>query len=140
VRKISADGAAIADLRVRDMRQRFADQGKIARKSRDALQRTVPRDRPNLGRRGGPTNTGEIRDVVNVDQDRRLSQAEIHRRHQALTASQEFRVVAMLRLERERVIDGGGGYVFEGGRLHGARVQAIETRFGAPKREAAAKL
>jgi hypothetical protein len=46
----------------------------------------------------------------------------------------------MFRLERQRVIDGGGGYVFEGGRLHGARVQAIETRFGALRCEAAAKL
>jgi hypothetical protein len=122
------------------MRQRFADQGKIARKSRVALQRTVARDRPNPVRHGGPPNTGEIRDLVNVDQDRRLSQAEIHRRHQALTASQEFRVVAMFRLERERVIDGGGGYLFEGGRLHGARVRAIETRLGALGCEAAAKL
>ena len=70
-------------------------------------------------------------DLIDVDQDRGSGQAKIHRWYQALSASQKFRVVAMFGLERERVLEGGGGYVFEGGRLHGARVKAIETQLRA---------
>jgi hypothetical protein len=131
VRKIATDGAAISDLRVCDMWQRFADQRENVCKSRVALQCPVPRKRADPGRRGGRTNTGEIVDPVDVDQNSRSSQAKIHRWDQALSASQKFRVVAVFRLERERVLEAGGGFVFEGGRLHGARVQAIETQLRA---------
>jgi hypothetical protein len=57
-----------------------------------------------------------------------LRQPEIHRRDQALSAGEKFRVVAMFRLERKCVLQRTGGDIFEGGRLHGARVQAVETR------------
>ena len=131
VRKIAANRTAISDLRMCDMGQRFADQGKQARKSRIALQRPVPRQGADPGRRGRRTNAGKIPDLVDVDQDSGSSQAKIHRWYQALSAGQKFRVVAMFGLERERVLEGGGGYVFERGRLHGARVRAIETQLHA---------
>src|SRR3981189_2220794 len=131
VRKISADSTAISDLRVRDMGQCFADQGKQPCKSCIALQRPVPRQGADPGRRGRRTNAGKIPDLVDVDQDSGSSQAKIHRWYQALSAGQKFRVVAIFGLERERVLEGSGGYVFEGGRLHGARVKAIETQLRA---------
>jgi len=61
------------------MRQRFADQGKRLRKSRVALQRPVARNRSNPCRASGRTNAGEILNLIDVDQDRRPSQAKIHR-------------------------------------------------------------
>jgi hypothetical protein len=140
VRKISADSTAISDLRVRDMGQCFADQGKQACKRCIALQRPVPRQGADPGRRGRRTNAGKIPDLVDVDQDSGSGQAKIHRWYQALSAGQKFRVVAMFGLERERVLEGSGGYVSEGGRLHGARVKAIETQIRATGRDAAAKV
>jgi len=131
MRKIATDGAAIADLRVCDMGQRFTDQWEQASKGFVALQRPVPRQGPDPGRRGGRTNAGEILDLIDVDHDRGPSQPKIHRRYQALSPGQKFRVVAVFRLERKRVLEGGGGYVFERGRLHGARVQAVQTQLRA---------
>ena len=101
MRKIAADGAAVADLRMRDMRQSLADQGKQSGKGRVALQRLVARQRPNS--RALP-NTVQGLDPVDVDQDRRPSEAKIHCRDQALPAGQEFRLVAMLRLQRQRLL------------------------------------
>ena len=47
VRKIATDGTAVSDLRVCDMRQRFADQRKQLCKTRVALQRAVARQGSN---------------------------------------------------------------------------------------------
>src|SRR5258708_34696683 len=122
------------------MRQRLGDQRKQLRKSRVTLQRPVARQRSNPGRPTGRTNAGEILDPIDVDQNRWSSQAKIHRRYQALSASQKFRVIAVFCLEHKRVLERGGGDIFEGSRLHGARVEAIKTRSCALKRDAALKV
>jgi len=53
VRQISSDGAAVSDLRMRDVRQRFADQRKRQRKRCVALQGPVARQRANPCRSAG---------------------------------------------------------------------------------------
>src|SRR5260221_6032815 len=128
MRQISADGAAVTDLRMGDMRQCFADQRKRQRKSRVALQRAVARQRAKAARAFGRTNAREIFDTVDVDQDRRPGETKIHRRYQALSAGQELRLIAMFGLERQRVRKRGGCDIFEGSQLHGARMQESKTR------------
>ena len=88
-------------------------------------------------------DAGELVDSVDVDQDRRPGQPEIHRRDQALATGQKLGLVAMLGLERERLRQRGCRDVFERGRLHGARwtgsgCGAFVRRRRAAKYEAAA--
>ena len=122
MRKVPANGAAVSDLWVRDVRERLVDQRKHPGKRLVALQRPVSGQRPDPCRRPGRMDPGEILNAVDIDQDCRLRQAEIHRRHQALPASKKLRVIAILGLERKCLRERGGGDVFERSRLHGTRV------------------
>ena len=63
-------------------------------------------------------DAGNPGDVVDVDQDRRTRQAEIHRRHQALAARQHPRVPAMLGEKRGRFLDRARREIFEGRWFH----------------------
>ena len=62
--------------------------------------------------------TCQLGDVVQVDQLRRLRQAHVHHRHQALAAGDDLGHVAMLGQQAQRVVERRGPVVAEGGWLH----------------------
>src|SRR6266508_86182 len=61
----------------------------------------------------------QARDRVQVDERGGPAQAEVEERHQALPPGQELGLAAVTREKRHRVLDGRGGVVVEGYRLHG---------------------
>ena len=112
MRKIAANGSAIADLRVRNMRQRFGDKRHTVRDRRIALQSPVARERTNAHVVARTIlQTGKCRKRVNVNEHRRLGQPEIHRWNKALTAGQKTRFVAMLGFERQSLLDALSGNI-----------------------------
>src|SRR5882672_3882542 len=77
-----------------------------------------------------PGNPGAFIERVDVDQYRRLRQPEIHRRHQALATCEKPRIVTVLGLQRQRMVERRSCDVFEWSRLHDARSEtACATRF-----------
>ena len=120
--QITADRSAIADLRVRNVRQGVRKQragrqeGAIPLEIAVAGQRADPNRLPARQR-----DAGQLIETINIDQHVRPCQAEIHRRNQALAAGEKPGVVAIFGLERKRVVQRRGGNVFEWSRLHMAR-------------------
>ena len=66
-------------------------------------------------------NTGKVRDLPDVDQDRRLAQPELHQRDEAVPTSQELSVAIGRPEPRDRVIERRGTLVLEPGRDHDRR-------------------
>ena len=58
-------------------------------------------------------------DAADVHERRRAREAQVEHRHETLPAGQHRRLVAELREHRDRLLDGLGGVVGEGGGLHG---------------------
>ena len=85
---------------------------------RFALKRAIARHGADAHHAVDALHARKLAQRVEVDQYRRLHQAEIHRRHQALAAGEEARVLAVLRLRGERLLDRMGRYVAERGGLH----------------------
>ncbi len=56
--------------------------------------------------------------MVEIDQNRRLGQAEVHGGNQALATGQYLGIVAILGQVGQGLIHCGWGIVFEGGWLH----------------------
>ena len=73
------------------------------------------------------TNVGKIECTIDVDQDARTEESHVQRRDEALTAGQDFRVVAGLRRAREaasssdsgRTYSNGAGFTLGGAPTHG---------------------
>src|SRR5437016_10313375 len=61
---------------------------------------------------------GEAGEVVEVHQVRRPNQAEVEQGHEALAAGQDLRVLAVLRQDLERLVDGAWNQVIEPRWLH----------------------
>ena len=114
MREIAADGAAVADLRMRDVRQRFVDQRQFALRHRIALEAAVARQRADAQAVAGAViHAGKLVERIDIDQHGRLGQPEIHCRDKALTAGQEARLVAVFGLQLQGLLDGPGGNIAE---------------------------
>ena len=113
MRKIAADGAAIADLRMRDDRQRFGDERQFDLRHRIALEAAIARQRADAQAIAAIPDAGKLFQRIDVDQHGRLRQTEVHGRHQALPAGQEARLVAMFGLQRQGLLERAGSDVAE---------------------------
>src|SRR3954470_16839912 len=99
----AADGAAVADRRMRDVRHRERDQRGVSGDFRGMLQRGVARERPDLDSAVFHADVVEA-DAIDVDQQRRVRQPHVQRGDQALAAREQLRVARMRRKLRDRVL------------------------------------
>jgi hypothetical protein len=84
-----------------------------------ALETAIARHRADAEPIGGAIpDPGQFAQPIDVDQQSRLGQPEIHRRYKALTAGQEARLVAVFGFQRQGLLDGLGGDVTKGRGLH----------------------
>ena len=119
MRQVATDGSAIADLRVRDMRQRLVDERQVARRGGVALEAPIAGERTDTQASCAVLlHPGALGQRIDVDQQRRLRQPEIHCRNKALAAGKEPPLVAMFGLELQGLLKGAGGDVPEGRGLH----------------------
>ena len=118
MRKIAANGAAIADLRMRNDRQRFGDERQFGLRHRIALEAAIARERADAQAVAAIADAGKLFDRIDVDEHGRLCQPEVHGRHQALPAGQETRLVAMFGLQRQGLLERAGSDVAERRRFH----------------------
>src|SRR5579863_5534279 len=116
--QVATDRAAVSNLGMGDMRKRVGKQRAGFQKVAIALERTIARQGANADVPLAPIDRGEFGKTVDVDQHRRPRQAEIHRRNEALAASEEPGFVAMLGFQGQRLIKGRSPDVFEWSRLH----------------------
>ena len=68
---------------------------------------------------GGDLDLAQLRELAQVDQQRRRDDAEGQHRHQALPAGNGARLPAMGGEQRDGFSERGGTGVFERGQLHG---------------------
>ena len=101
VRQIAANGSAIANLRVRDVGQRFMDQGQVACGCRIAFELAVACERADADavRQRRFLHSRKLRQRIDIDQHGRLREPKIHCRNKALTARQKMRLVAVFGLQ-----------------------------------------
>src|SRR4029079_1006252 len=80
----------------------------------------LPRPRPDRQPAVVEADVVELVDVVDVDEVRRLGDAEVHERHKTLTARQDARLLPGRRQHGDRLARARGAVVGERGRLHGS--------------------
>src|SRR5215470_8724661 len=96
----AADGAAVADRGVADMRQRQRDERRRLRDLGGAFRLRVPHQRADLDVGVFQRDPVEPADAVDVDQQRGLAQPHIERGDQALPAGEQPRIVVGEQLDR----------------------------------------
>ena len=92
MRDAAADGAAIADLVVRDMRDRGLEQRMRADEPRVVLDVAPAHHGAERDAVGGNPDLAQLRELAQIDQQRRLRQPERQHRHQALAAGERLGV------------------------------------------------
>ena len=129
-RDAAAEGAAIAHRDVGDMRHGLGDQRQVlARRSREPATSAWRVSAPMRTCSPLQRDAGQRVQPVDVDQQPRLRQAHVERRHQALAAGQDARVLAVPREQLEHLLDAVGAHVAELRRLHAAPCrELLESR------------
>ena len=115
----AADRAAVPDRRMGNMRHRQGDQRCMGRNQGGCFNVHMARHRADAKCVAGVFDPGEPLDMVDVDQNVRFGQTHVQRRHQALTASQNFCRVAMFRKQAERILQRYGPCICKRCRFHG---------------------
>ena len=118
VRQAAADGAAVTDGKMRDMRHRAREHRKMFRDDGRGFDLVMPRQRADFDGVARVLDESEAGNSVDVDENRRTQQPEIQHRHQALPAGQDFRVTAGLRQRCNCLLDAVRNDVLERCWLH----------------------
>ncbi len=115
---VAADGAAVTHLRIGDLRRGF-------RQDRAFLGKQVGAQHLVLGRAGADhdriavfADAAQTVDAVDIDEMRRLGQAQFHHRYQTVAAGQHLAVVAELDKQRQNFIDRVRAMILERSRRH----------------------
>src|SRR5215475_285327 len=97
MRQAAADGAAITDCQMRDVRHRRAKNWEVSCDHRRNLKLVMARERayPDLVIRF--LDESEIGNTIDIDQDRRLYQPKVEHRHKALPAGKDLGLAICLR-------------------------------------------
>ena len=96
-----------------------AISGRLFRDHWIALQHAIARQRPDANPVAGDVlDAGKVGQRVDINEHCRLGQPEIHRRNKTLTARQEARLIAMLGLERQSLLDAPSGNIAKGRGFH----------------------
>ena len=114
----AADGAAVANLRVRDVADGLGQQRPAARHGGIGLDRRLPRHGADAERSFLDRDTAKRRDAVEIDQNGGPRQAEVEQRHQALPAGERPRVRPVRGQQGDGVCHLGRALVGERRRLH----------------------
>ena len=113
VRKAAADGAAIANRRMRDVRHRFSDERHALGHEPAALNGALAchATDPHIAR--VVLYIAELGKAVQIHQHRWRGEPEVHRRNEALPAGQRLRIAAVLGEQRQRFVERLRTKVFE---------------------------
>ncbi len=103
---------------MRDVRQRLRDERRVSPHERIALGASLARHRADAQAAIGRFDAGQRIDPIQVDEHGGTREPEVQHGHQALAARERLRFVAVLREQRERLLDAFRGEVLERRRLH----------------------
>jgi len=110
------------DLRVRDVRQRLVEERQVARGQGIALEAPITRQRADAHALPAAfLDAGASGQGIDVDQQSRLRQPEIHCRNKALPTGEKSCFVAVLGFQLQRLFEAPRGDIAEGCGLHIAR-------------------
>ena len=101
-----------------DQRQCFGQQGQIRQQRRILLKIAIARHCANPHHPFGAGDPAQRRNRPQIDQLRRVCDAEIHHRHQALAPGQQCSIAAARSQCRHRLIQTGWAQVIEIRRFH----------------------
>ena len=118
MRDAAADGAAVADLIVRDVLNRGLQQRMGGRQTRVVLDVAPAHHGAEPHTVGGYLDLLELRQLAQVDEQRRRDHAEREHRHQALAAGDRPRIPAAGSKQRDRFGKARRAGVFERRQLH----------------------
>src|SRR3972149_3634922 len=96
-----------------------AQERALLLQERRGLHGVVGRQRPDGDGPAVLLDSGEPRNLSEIDEGLGLGQAELHHGEQAVTAGQDFRVILEPAQEGDRLLDAGWAVVIELGRIHG---------------------
>lgn len=117
-RDTAAEGAAIADRGMGNERRRRVQQWRELGDQRLAQHFAMPRQRTDAQITAFAPDAAHLGDVSNVDQQPRRLQPQRQRRHEALAAGNEARVIAGARVSIQRLVDRSRPKIAESPRLH----------------------
>ena len=120
VGEAAPEGPPVADREVGDVAHGRAKDREPFGDGRRDLELAVPGERPDPEPAGSLLDGGKARNAVHVDEERRMHEAEVQHRHEALPTREELRAAVVAGEERDRLVDALGSRVVEGRRLHGA--------------------
>jgi hypothetical protein len=115
---VAADGAAVAHLRVGDQPGRLAQQRHPPLQDRRRDEVVLHRHRPDADGVAVLADATQFVDAVEVDQVRRLGEAQLHHRQQAVAAGQQLGITAERAQQVQRLAHGAWCVVLEGGWDH----------------------
>ena len=117
MREAPAEGAAVSDRHVADLRGRLGEQWASPRDERVALHNAVADERSDRQPRVSFLQLGQAVDPVEIHENARRGKPEVEKRPQALAPCERLRVTAEAREELERLLEALGSVVVEGVRL-----------------------
>ena len=119
VRATAADGAAIADLVMRHVRDGLLEQRMRGGEPLVVEDVAPAHQRAEADAVRADLDLLQARQFPQIDQQRRLCDAERHHRHQALAAGQGLGLAAVIGEQRNGFVDGGGQAYSKGGSFMG---------------------
>jgi hypothetical protein len=117
VREAPAEGAAVSNRHVADLRGRLGKQRASPRDERVALYAAVADERSDRQPRVRFLHLGEAADAVHVHENGRPHQPEVEERPQALAARERLGVAPEACEQLERLLEAPGSVIVEGVRL-----------------------
>jgi hypothetical protein len=126
VRHVTADGAQVSDLRIRDLQRRLAQDGAHRREVRRGDELGLRAHGTERDRGVVDVNAAQRADTLQVHEVSRLRHAQLHHRDQAVSPGHDQGFLAQLSEQLHRFGHVGGAMVFERGRDH-ARAPPLMT-------------
>ena len=118
VRERAADGTAVADLRVADLAGGVGEERGVLLHERVRLDRAMGREGADGEMVAAVVHVGQVVEPADVDDDRRVGEAELHHRQERVTARHQLRLVAVLGERGEGGVGRVGPDVVERNRDH----------------------
>src|SRR6478672_7408180 len=128
MRQTAADGAAVTDCKMCDVRHRVRQHWKVLRDDRRGFNLVVPRQRADFHDLASVLDESKPGNTVDIDENRWAEEPEIQHWHEALPAGKYFCLAASLRERCDRLVDAVGDHVFERCRLHDCERPRIVPR------------
>ena len=100
----AADRAAVTDLRIADMAGGMGQQRRVLVQQIGGLDVAVAGEGADRDVVAAVTDVRQVGDAADVDQHRRLGQAQLHQRQQAVAAGEELGLVTVLTDEAHRLL------------------------------------